>query len=124
MQSELDQSREVGRIVAMRNFTYHAEDVKCFCHLENDFEASPGAWISSKDRDQYSNWDFRVQQWNYNYKDKVPVRVLVGGVLPCWVPDNEELILKAFSQLPMNKWNTYAPKKLQEMQPNTFPEEL
>ncbi len=40
------------------------------------------------------------------------------------MPDNEELILKVLSQLPMNKWNTYASKKLQEIQLDAIPEEL
>ncbi len=44
--------------------------------------------------------------------------------MPCWVPDNEELVLKVLGQLPLNKWNTYAPKKLQKIQLDTIPEEL
>ncbi len=67
----------------MHNYSYHKEDVEYFCHLENEFEASSGAWISSAEWDQYSNWDYPIQQWDYNYKDNIPVCGLVGGVLPC-----------------------------------------
>ncbi len=108
----------------MQIFTYHKDDVESFCHLENDFEARSGAWISSEDRDQYSNWDYPVQEWDYNYRDKVPIRSLVGRVLPCWVPDNEELVMKALSQLLIGKWNTFASKELQKIEPDMMPEEL
>ncbi len=45
-------------------------------------------------------------------------------MLPCWIPNNKELVLKVLGSLPINKWNTFASKKLQDIIPNAIPEEL
>ncbi len=44
--------------------------------------------------------------------------------MPDWVPNNEELVLKALGSLPVNKWNTFASHKMQDIHPDLMPPEL
>ncbi len=45
-------------------------------------------------------------------------------MLPEWVPNNEELVLKALGSLPMNKWSTFASRPMQDIHPDQMPEKL
>ncbi len=82
VQVGLEWCRDIGKIVAQRAATYDPSDLEYFAHIENNYQSESGAWVSVKDRDLYSNWDYRLQEWNHHFGVQVQIKGLVSGVLP------------------------------------------